>query len=255
MKKYLDLNDKSGYFYFEEIGSTNTFLKENEKELKNGAICVTKNQTHGRGTKNRKWVLFKDNFTISFLLKDLDTYNLNFFPILCGLISKECVDNLSGCKSYIKWPNDIILNGKKVVGILLESIIYKDKASLICGSGINLNVKKEEFLDKNLENGGSIFSQSGVYVPFKKAECEYIKTCNKYLNLFFDKKSLNDLKEIYKNNLITLNKEVKVVVKDKEIIAKAVDVDDYGRLVCEHKNNLIALSSNEATIRGTFGYI
>lgn len=120
--------------YFEELPSTNTYLKENYNKYKNQDIIIANKQTNGRGRFDRKWDSIND-ITISFLFKN-NNYN---HPIISSLAVFETLKSL-GLNPKIKWPNDIFVDNKKISGILIESIFESnEKKCDIVGIGINMN--------------------------------------------------------------------------------------------------------------------
>ena len=128
--------NKYTYLYFESISSTNTFLKENYKDLDEFSIAYTYNQTNGRGRMGRVWNGGSDNIAFSILLKPKKK-DIAILSLLVGLAVSCAIDRY--INTSIKWPNDIIINDKKVCGILAESIISDKIDAYIVGIGINVN--------------------------------------------------------------------------------------------------------------------
>ena len=129
--------------HFETIDSTNTYLKENYKNLDNFTFVDASFQTNGRGRNNRSWKSEKgENLLFSLLIKDesliKEFKSLSIVSAL-SIIHVLNINNLS-----IKWPNDIYHKDNKLAGILLEAISTNKIECLIIGIGINVNQK--EFL-------------------------------------------------------------------------------------------------------------
>ena len=127
---------------FKEIDSTNTYAKKNIEDLKDKTVISADLQTNGHGRFNRTWVdLGCENIYMTFVLKPSDTIlpvhsNLTQYLslILCHQLKEM------GLNPQIKWPNDVLVNGKKICGILAETVIQKGKLKGIAlGIGVNLN--------------------------------------------------------------------------------------------------------------------
>lgn len=131
------------HIHFKEIDSTNSYLKKHYQELDHMTIVSADYQTKGRGQGNHVWYGDKDSLMFSILLKeginDMDITEMPFLAAkwLKDALSKYCDD------ITIKHPNDLMIHGKKVAGILVESIIQGSEVlALVIGFGINVNQKK-----------------------------------------------------------------------------------------------------------------
>ncbi|ONN26521.1 biotin--acetyl-CoA-carboxylase ligase [Thermosipho affectus] len=124
--------------YFEKINSTNDYLKNSYKKLKNGTIVVSKIQTNGRGRLGRNWVSNEGGLWFSILVKR-NLKKPNFYTKLSSIVILNVLKNLN-INAKIKWPNDIYVNSKKLSGILTEAISFNNKIKcIIIGIGINVN--------------------------------------------------------------------------------------------------------------------
>jgi BirA family biotin operon repressor/biotin-[acetyl-CoA-carboxylase] ligase len=134
------------YIHFDTIDSTNTWTKKNAATLDpNQLTCVTAlEQTAGRGRFFRKWLSPKGQniyATLYFCLPCECPYIINLGQILS--LSSIAVLKKKGFSPQIKWPNDILLDGKKVAGILSETVFSEDRIGAILGIGINVNMSQE----------------------------------------------------------------------------------------------------------------
>ena len=128
-------------FKFESVTSTNDraikLIKEEEKEI--GCVYAI-NQTKGRGTHGRKWISDKGNLfgSIFFPLKDIYP-PFNEFAIINAVIISDVIKHFcEKQKINLKFPNDVLLNGKKICGILQEIITLNSRKFLIIGIGVNI---------------------------------------------------------------------------------------------------------------------
>lgn len=135
--------------HFESIDSTNTYLKQNYKQLENFTFVSADIQTQGRGRNNRKWDSDNNNLLFSLLIKDknilkkVNEVSIISAYIIIKVLQEYGIDDLS-----IKWPNDVYAGNKKICGILLESISTNELECLIVGVGVNVN-QREFDLDYN----------------------------------------------------------------------------------------------------------
>ena len=158
-----------------------------------------------------------------------------------------------GLDSKIKWPNDIVIGGKKVCGILTEMSAEMDMVNyVVCGIGINVNT---ESFDKEIEHRAtSMYIESGV--KYRRDEI-IARLMNEFE--YYYKKFLNDglsaILDEYKKYCVTIGRDVSVIFKKETVTGKAVDVDENGALVVETANGIIRVTSGEVSVRGIYGYI
>lgn len=129
------------FVYFEEVDSTNSFLL-NSSEKNVGTVVMSEYQLKGRGRKQRDWIATKDQaLTFSILLNDeIDLKNLNVLSLGAAVALAQALENLHQLKVNVKWPNDVLIDGKKIAGILIESSSKGNKIEkIVVGIGINVN--------------------------------------------------------------------------------------------------------------------
>ena len=177
--KYIGRN----IIYFDEIDSTQKEAKRRIKNqnIQNGSIFIAKMQTDGIGTHNRKWYTEK-GANITFTLVLYPNCNINKLKNLTIIIA-ECIvksiNNLYNINLEIKYPNDVVYNGKKLAGILTESITQKEIVKeLIIGIGINVNQNKFEEDVKDI----AISLKNILKKDLKKEEI-----ISEFLNIFEEK--------------------------------------------------------------------
>ena len=169
-------------FKFQSVKSTNdTALRLIKSKYSKPSIITSLKQTKGRGTMGKKWISKKGNlfFTIFFKLEQ-KKINFKHFAILNAYLIRRIISKEFKSKFNIKWPNDILFRGKKICGILQETIIYRKKKFLIVGMGINTNFKPnissfsstclKYIINKNIDNNKLL------YIVKKKYEKFLIKT-------------------------------------------------------------------------------
>jgi len=125
--------------HLNEVDSTNTFSKKliEEYDFKKGFV-ISDIQTRGKGRYGKHWVSKIGNIYLSFFFQQ---HNINFkkFYLIFPVLIKKFIEKYTDSKALIKWPNDIIINGKKICGILTEYILFNKKKFIVVGIGININ--------------------------------------------------------------------------------------------------------------------
>ena len=182
-------------FKFQSVKSTNdTALRLIKCKYSKPSIITSLKQTKGRGTMGKKWISKKGNlfFTIFFKLEQ-KKINFKHFAILNAYLIRRIISKEFKSKFNIKWPNDILFRGKKICGILQETITYRKKKFLIVGMGINTNFKPnissfsstclKYIINKNIDNNKLLYTVKKKYEKFliktkKNSYSELIKYTN-----------------------------------------------------------------------------
>ena len=143
--------------YFRTLDSTNTeifdMLKQNQ--AKSGDAIIADQQTAGRGRRGNNWISNPgESITCSIIIKDEDDSLVKKLPLISGIAIINGIKQLTKLDCNLKWPNDILLDSKKIGGILIE----KKDGYFIIGLGLNVN---ESELDKSIENSTSIRIELG----------------------------------------------------------------------------------------------
>jgi BirA family biotin operon repressor/biotin-[acetyl-CoA-carboxylase] ligase len=155
--------------YLEEVDSTNAYARRNLESLPDKTIICALRQSSGHGQFGRKWVdLGPENLFISIIMEQLQP-DLTFFAAnaLCEILAQY------GVSAQIKEPNDVLVNGKKIAGILAETVTRGSKtSSVVLGIGVNLNARKQDLAlvtDQpitalNLETGTAIEREEFLHI-------------------------------------------------------------------------------------------
>lgn len=139
-----DLNIEDRITFFENIVSTHKYIKQNYKSYKNGSIILADKQTGAIGTKGHSWYTGKNNIALSILYKlDCNILQLNGLTIKVAEILQKVLKKICNLNTEIKLPNDLVVNGKKISGILVEMSSIGEKINyLIISVGLNVNEDK-----------------------------------------------------------------------------------------------------------------
>ena len=134
--------------FFQEITTTmDEAARQAESGAEEGTVVVAERQTAGRGRQGRSWVSREGNLYFSAVFRPtMET--LPFLSMIAGVATSRAIRKTTGLDPRIKWPNDVILSGKKVGGILVESAVEGEKVLYaIVGIGINVNLDTEKLED------------------------------------------------------------------------------------------------------------
>jgi biotin-[acetyl-CoA-carboxylase] ligase BirA-like protein len=163
------------HIHFKEIDSTNSYLKKHYSELDHMTVVSADYQSKGRGQRDHVWYGDKDSLMFSILLKEgINDMDIKEMPFLAAHWLKDALSEY--CNDItIKPPNDLMIYGKKVAGILVESIIMGDEVlAVVIGFGINVNQKK---LPPELEGiATSLFINTKVNITINNLLNEFFKT-------------------------------------------------------------------------------
>lgn len=131
--------------FFDEIDSTQTEAKRNVEKYENGTVIIAELQTAGKGTHGRVWHTKADNIAMTLILKpEININKLEGFTVAIAENIQQAIKELYGIELEIKLPNDLLLNKKKICGILTEVITIKEQVKEIF-IGIGFNVNEKEF--------------------------------------------------------------------------------------------------------------
>lgn len=134
--------------WYERLPSTNTFLKELaglQRQVPSGTVVAAREQTQGRGRREREWLSSTgENITFSLLLRGkYDPRNLPSASMAAAVAVAELLEG-EGLNPSLKWPNDVLVNGRKICGILSEGI----SGGVIIGLGLNVNMRSADHIDQ-----------------------------------------------------------------------------------------------------------
>jgi BirA family biotin operon repressor/biotin-[acetyl-CoA-carboxylase] ligase len=235
------------FFYIEEVDSTNTLLLNSDKFNKQGTVLLAESQTAGKGRLNRDWISNKgQNLTFSILLTDeFLKGNLNIINLASSLTVAHAIENLFQLNVDLKWPNDVLIEGRKVAGILLESSSRGNQITrMVVGIGINVN--QAQF------SGKFNIPPSSIKLEFKKS-VERERLLSELLNIFEELavKAVEKPQEIlddWKSKCRMIGEKVKVDVGKEKKFGIFYDIDEYGQLVLKSGDEFEKINFGDVTL-------
>ena len=222
----------------EQLNSTNLYVKEHMNELKDMSFVYCNHQTNGKGRLDRVWQSQNaGNLYLTIVLKPQveDFPYINLTQYLCVIVCDILKEY--GVEPQIKWPNDILVNGKKIAGILAQTTTSGSKINGVAlGIGVNLNSTKEEILkiDKpatslNLEIGKDINRDEFLNKLALNFEENYAK---------FSKQGFSFIEKDYLKQACFINKEITVNTMTQSLCGVVKTLTQNGALIlCDNRNN------------------
>ena len=233
-------------FEFDTV--TSTFDKISDYPAKHLLTVVAKKQTKGSGRLGRSWQSDEGGLYFSTYIKaDYFKDDIGFSTVVCAVAVSRVLSEYG--KVHIKWPNDIVMNKKKICGILTKMSSTDGKFDyIVAGIGINTNVTH---FQSELTNASSVLIETDI-------KCDNLSIANKILENI-DKLIKSDKRTVieeYKKLCITLGSEVIVHhITDGEYKGKCTDITDDGKLLVECDGKTICVNSGEVSVRGLYGYV
>jgi BirA family biotin operon repressor/biotin-[acetyl-CoA-carboxylase] ligase len=201
-----------------------------------GSVIIADAQTEGKGRLGRKWFSPKGvNIYMSVILKpSIPPKDAAVLTLISAVSCAHAVRRLTGADVRIKWPNDLMVSGKKLGGILLEMRSELDRI-LFAVAGIGINVNMERFKDEISQSATSIFIETGKRHSRTALIVEILKEMNRWLKTL-DKTGKASILNEWRRLSSTLGRNVMVVSGSETIKGVAEDIDEEGRLVIKTKD-------------------
>lgn len=217
--------------YFREIGSTmDAARKLAEGGVEQGTIVVAESQSRGRGRLSKEWLSPEGGIYFTVILRPkISPVYAPRINLMASVAVATTIRRLFGLKAELKWPNDVLVEGKKVCGILAEMNAEVDAVNFInLGIGINANT----YISQHEEKASSLKEQLGKEVSRKEFFRAVITELEEQQALL----TKADLVEEWKNLSATLNRDVRIVALGEEIVGQAIDIDSSGALIIKGKD-------------------
>lgn len=240
------------------LDSTNEQLKKIASEEVEGTVVVSEEQTGGKGRLGRTWTSSKGKGIYMSILLKPEIHPQDASKIT-QIIAASVVLALKGLNidAKIKWPNDIIVNSKKVAGVLTEmsgELMRVDH--IIVGTGININNDQGDFPEKIREKASSLMLEMGESFNRARVMAEVLNNFELLYMNFLESKEITESLEVCRENSILLGKEVRIITKGVERVRRAVELGLGGELIVEDEDgNRETIVSGEVSVRALHGYI
>ncbi len=246
-------------FYFESIDSTNIKAKElaynNETE---GTVVIAEEQTGGRGRLGRNWSSpNKRGIWMSIILKpQIEPQDAAKITQVAAASVWKAINQI-GVKTQIKWPNDIVYNGRKVCGILTEMSGELNRLSyLVVGIGINANTETDGFPEEIRHMATSLKIETGKEINRKQLVALILNSFEKLYDDLVTNGTIDKSIKVCRENSALIGKNVRLTLRGEEKEVKAIDINEDGELIVQDKEgNISKVISGEVSVRGLYGYV
>ncbi|MDH4299569.1 MAG: biotin--[acetyl-CoA-carboxylase] ligase [Dehalococcoidia bacterium] len=217
--------------YFSQIGSTMDAARELAKKgAREGTLVIAEVQTRGRGRLSREWLSSQGGIYFTIILRPkMSPVYAPRVNLMAAIAVAATIRKAFGLKAELKWPNDVLIAGRKVCGILAEMDAEMDAVNFVnVGIGVNANNSVARFE----KMATSLKDALGRKIRRKEFLCLLITEIERRQPLLMKA----DLLKEWKRLSATLNKEVRVMSLGEEVIGQAIDIDVTGALILKGKN-------------------
>ncbi|KUK85754.1 MAG: Biotin--(Acetyl-COA-carboxylase) synthetase [candidate division TA06 bacterium 34_109] len=224
-------------YYFPQLESTNIIAKQKvlnrEEKVPEGTIIIAEQQNAGKGRLGKKWFSPPGGIWLSLILyPKLTPSYMPIITLMTAIVVAKIISALiPTIKVQIKWPNDVLIDGKKVCGILTEmSVVAKNIGWVIVGIGINVNNNLSEFPEDIQRNSISLKAVTGKEIPRRKL-VQHL--CVEFENQYerYKKDGFLFILEEWKKYNDTIGRIIEVDVGNRVIAGEAIDINDKGALI------------------------
>lgn len=257
--------------YYDATDSTNLRIRQaGDEGAPHGTLAVADRQTAGRGRRGRSWESPEGScIYMSLLLRpEIAPDRASMITLVMALSVAEGIRRYLGQTIHgernmpesvpavqIKWPNDIIISGKKLAGILTEMSSQIDYINhVIVGVGINVNIM--EFSEEIKGTATSLRKEYGCEIKRAGLIAEVMKCFEKNYEIFLKTEDMSGLMERYSEILVNCDRDVQVIGAKETYTAHAVGIDRTGELIVEKEDGTVEkINAGEVSVRGVYGYV
>lgn len=247
----------NAFYCYEEINSTNTeAARLAEEGAAHGTVVVSEIQTQGKGRRGRRWTSEKgQGIWFSLILKpEIPPDRASALTLVAALAVVKAIERITGTRPLIKWPNDVVISGRKVCGILTELSACAGAVNHIV-VGIGINVKKREFPEA-FAAAATTLEEEGAR-PFLRSALllTVLEEFEHYYALYLKTLDMEPMLTEYNSYLVNKNNLVKVLDPAGEYQGVARGINRRGELLVEREGEILPVSSGEVSVRGIYGYV
>ena len=218
-----------------------------------GTVIIAAQQSAGRGRLGRSFQSPAGlGLYLSILWRPQQSVSLLALPALGAVAAVRAVEKVCGLTPQIKWPNDLVFGGKKLAGILCESVILGAETAVVLGIGINVGQKKEDFSGEVAQIATSLVME-GQAVSTEELADALVQQLDELRQTVLFRPQL--WREEYRRQCLTLGREVQLMADGELRRAVALDIDEeYGLTVREAGGEVRTVRAGEVSVRGLYGY-
>jgi len=222
-------------YNFKTLSSTNDKARYFAGKGHNNIVVVAERQKKGRGRFGRTWDSNSGGLYMTILLKGKNSENIKYLTFIAAVSVSKTIKKISNLNAKVKWPNDVIVNDKKICGVLTETGSSKIKYVLI-GIGVNINQKK---FNKNIAKlATSLKIETNKNYNLKNIVNITLKEFDK-LYVYYKNENYQKIINIWKKYSHTLGNNIKVETLSESYSGKAINIDKDCNLILRLRNGRI----------------
>ena len=243
---------------YDVTDSTNTRLKlAGEQGAPHGTAAVADAQEAGKGRLGRSWDTPKGSaLAFSILLRpQILPENASMLTLVAALAVSRALDETAGIQTQIKWPNDIVYQGKKLCGILTEMSADMDQIHYVI-VGIGINVQMTDFPQEIKETATSVKLAAGKEILRSCILARVLEEFEELYEQFVREQSLKQIKAEYESRLANKENRVRVLASQGAWTGTCLGIREDGALLVKHEDERVeAVIAGEVSVRGVYGYV
>ena len=175
--------------------------------------------------------------------------------LVAALAVADGIREVCDLEAKIKWPNDIVVNGKKVCGILTEMSTELECINYIV-TGIGINVANHEFPEEIRDVATSLYLETGKEVRRSQLIAAIMRAYEGYYDKFMENQNMKSLMDVYNSRLANCGTQVRVLSPGNEYTGMALGIDEMGELLVHTEDGKVCkVISGEVSVRGIYGYV
>lgn len=242
--------------YFKELDSTNRHARALAAQgAKEGTVVIANGQTEGRGRRGRGWISpIGDSILMSLILRPkVHPSHVAKLSLLTSVAVAQAIREVTGLDARIKWPNDIVCQGKKICGMLLEMTADEQCVHDVV-AGIGINVHQKAFDEEIAQTASSLELLCGRFIRRSDVVCAFLRR----FEALYDLAAKDDaaLMALYRDLSATLSQRVQVISMTGTFTGTAQQVEDDGTLlVLDDAGELRRVLAADVSVRGVMGYV
>lgn len=243
--------------FFKETDSTNMQAKSGgEKGDPHGTLFVAESQNAGRGRRGRSWESpAGESIYMSLLLRpELPPVKAPMLTLVMALAVARAIREQTGAEALIKWPNDIVVGGKKLCGILTEMSTEMTYINYVV-IGVGINVNQNQFSEELKERATSLKLEEGRTFRRSAIIASVLEWFETYYEQFRRDGNLAGLQNAYNELLVNRGRQVQILEPENHYEAYASGINDAGELVVTLEDGSVRnIFAGEVSVRGIYGY-
>lgn len=244
--------------FYQELGSTNIQAKlEAEEGAAEGTLVMADMQTAGRGRRGRSWSSPAGvNLYFTLILRpSYGAERASGVTLVMALAVAAGIREAGGVRAEIKWPNDIVVNGRKVCGILTEMSVERSVIRYVI-IGVGVNVGLQEFPREMADTATSLQAECGREISKDSLTENIMAAFERYYENYLRQGDLSGVLTEYDSLLVNRGKKVRVLDPKGEYQGLALGINDRGELLVEREDGTVAeVYAGEVSVRGIYGYV